>query len=48
MLAIARRYLPEEMAQAFVQAELESPGPELVLFNVRPDRWLTTDFSDVK
>ena len=46
MLAIARRYLPEEAAQQFVTAELEHPGPELVLFTVRPDRWLTFDFSD--
>ena len=46
MLAIARRYLPEEAAQAFVTAELEHPGPELVLFTIRPDRWLTADFSD--
>ena len=46
MLAIARRYLPEEAAQAFVTAELEHPGGELVLFTVRPDRWLTADFAD--
>ena len=46
MLAIARRYLPEEAAQAFVTAELEQPGSELVLFTIRPDRWLTADFSD--
>ncbi len=46
MLAIARRYLPEEAAQAFVAAELEHPGGELVLFTVRPDRWLTADFAD--
>ncbi|MGH2353484.1 MAG: pyridoxamine 5'-phosphate oxidase family protein [Chloroflexota bacterium] len=46
MLAIACRYLPEAAAQAFVTAELAHPGPELVLFTVRPDRWLTTDFSD--
>src|SRR5919198_5863520 len=35
MLAIARRYLPEEAAQAFVRAELARPGSELVLFTVR-------------
>jgi nitroimidazol reductase NimA-like FMN-containing flavoprotein (pyridoxamine 5'-phosphate oxidase superfamily) len=46
MLAIARRYLPEADAQAFVQATLAHPGPELVLFTIRPDRWLTADFSD--
>jgi len=46
MLAVARRYLPEEAAQGFVEAELENPEPELVLFTIRPDRWLTADFTD--
>jgi uncharacterized protein len=46
MLAVARRYLPEEAARGFVEAELGSPGPELVLFTVRPDRWLTADFAE--
>ena len=46
MLAIARRYLPEELAQGFVNSELASPGAELVLFTVRPDRWLTADFGE--
>jgi hypothetical protein len=46
MLAIARRYLPEETAQGFVGAELEDPGDGLVLFVVRPDRWLSTDFAE--
>ena len=46
MLAVARRYLPEEAAQGFVQAELEHPESELVLFTIRPDRWLTADFAD--
>jgi nitroimidazol reductase NimA-like FMN-containing flavoprotein (pyridoxamine 5'-phosphate oxidase superfamily) len=46
MLAIARRYLPEEAARGFVKAELEHPSSELVLFTVRPDRWLTADFSE--
>ena len=45
MLAIVRRYLPEEMAQGFVDAEQANPGPSLVLFRVRPERWLTADFS---
>jgi uncharacterized protein len=47
VLAIVRRYLPEEMAQGFVQAELSVPEEhsELVLYTVRPDRWLTFDFS---
>jgi len=46
MLAIARRYLPEVAAQGFVQSELARPGSALVLFTIRPDRWLTADFSD--
>jgi uncharacterized protein len=46
MLAVARRYLPEEAAQGFVEAELGRSSSELVLFTVRPDRWLTADFSD--
>ena len=44
-LAVARRYLPEEHAQGFVEAELGHPAPEFVLFTVRPDRWLTFDFA---
>ena len=39
-------YLPEQHAQWFVEAELGHPTPEFVLFTVRPDRWLTFDFSD--
>lgn len=46
MLAIARRYLPEEEARRFVRAELEHSESELVLFTVRPDRWLTADFAE--
>lgn len=46
MLAIVRRYLPEEAARWFVEAELECPASELVLFTIRPDRWLTADFTD--
>ena len=41
MLAVVCRYLPEEMAQQFVAAELDRPDSQLVLFTVRPDRWLT-------
>ena len=44
-LAVARRYLPEEQARGFVEAELGNPTPEFVLFTVRPDRWLTFDFA---
>jgi hypothetical protein len=46
MLAVARRHLPEEAAREFVEAELEKPSAPLVLFTVRPDRWLTADFSE--
>jgi hypothetical protein len=46
MLAIARRYLPEDAARGFVEAELTDPSPELVLFRARPDRWLTADFAE--
>jgi len=46
VLAIVRRYMPEEAAQGFVEAELEHPTPEFVLFTVRPNRWLTLDFGD--
>ena len=45
VLAVVRRYLPEEAAQAFVAAELTAPSATLVLFTIRPDRWLTADFS---
>ncbi len=41
--AIAIRYLGEEGGRAFVKS-LE--GQESVLFTIRPDRWITADFSD--
>jgi hypothetical protein len=41
--AIAIRYLGDEGGRAFVKS-LE--GQESVLFTVRPDRWITADFSD--
>jgi uncharacterized protein len=40
---IAIRYLGEEGGRAFVRSLGDSPS---VLFTVRPDRWLTADFSD--
>jgi hypothetical protein len=46
VFAVASRYLPEEAAQGFVRAEIGCPAGEFVLFTVRPDRWLTFDFSD--
>jgi hypothetical protein len=44
MLAVTRRYLPEEAARGFVEGELENPSSELALFTIRPDRWLSADF----
>ena len=44
--AVARRYMPEEQAREFVEAEIAYPAGEFVLFRVRPDRWLTFDFAD--
>ncbi len=35
------------LAERGGEAELGSPGAELVLFTVRPDRWLTADFAEV-
>jgi len=46
VLAVVRRYLPEEQAQWFVDSELRQASSEFVLFTVRPDRWLSFDFSD--
>ena len=46
VLAVVRRYLPEEQARWFVDSELRQPSSEFVLFTVRPDRWLSFDFSD--
>ncbi len=43
MLAIVRRYLPEEDARAYINHEIES-GAALVIFSIRPDRWSGYDF----
>jgi PPOX class probable F420-dependent enzyme len=40
--AIAIRYLGEEAGRAFVRS---MDGQDSVLFTIRPDRWLTADFS---
>ena len=45
MLAIVRRYLPDEEARGFVAADRAGAGPKLVLFTVHPNRWLTADFA---
>ncbi len=46
VLAIARRYMPEEHAQGLAASELGDPESTMVVFTVRPDRWLTADFGD--
>lgn len=46
LLAVARRYLSADQAQEMVAGMLESGGNELVLFTIRPDRWLSADFSE--
>ena len=40
--AIAVRYLGEEGGRAFVRS---MEGQDNVLFTIRPDRWITADFS---
>ena len=40
--AIAIRYLGEEGGRAFVQGMGDHPG---ILFTIRPDRWITADFT---
>jgi uncharacterized protein len=46
VLAIVRRYLPEEQAQGFAAAELARPSDTFVLFTIRPDRWVGFDFGN--
>jgi nitroimidazol reductase NimA-like FMN-containing flavoprotein (pyridoxamine 5'-phosphate oxidase superfamily) len=45
--AIVGRYLPPEMAQGYVESEINRPAEadDLVLYTVRPDRWISFDFS---
>jgi len=46
VLAVASRYLPQEVAEGFAAAELSNPAGTFVLFTARPDRWLSFDFAD--
>lgn len=46
VLAIVRRYLPEEHALGFAQAEAGQPDSPFVLFTLRPERWHTFGFDD--
>lgn len=43
MVAIARRYMPEEHAQGYVQSELGDPENTVTLLTFRPVRWFTSD-----
>ncbi|WP_216209884.1 pyridoxamine 5'-phosphate oxidase family protein [Amycolatopsis aidingensis] len=43
LLHIMRRYVPEEMARQWAEEEVGNPAGTLVLFRVRPDRWLSMD-----
>jgi uncharacterized protein len=46
VVAIVRRYLPEDAAQGFAEAEVANPAGTFTLFTVRPDRWLSFDFAE--
>jgi nitroimidazol reductase NimA-like FMN-containing flavoprotein (pyridoxamine 5'-phosphate oxidase superfamily) len=46
VFTIVRRYLGEDRAQEFVNMVFSKPNSELVVFTVRPDRWLTSDYSE--
>ncbi|WP_445187160.1 pyridoxamine 5'-phosphate oxidase [Pseudonocardia sp. Cha107L01] len=46
VLAVTSRYLPEDAARAFADAEITNPAGTFVLFTARPDRWLSFDFAD--
>ncbi|QQQ77533.1 pyridoxamine 5-phosphate oxidase [Saccharothrix sp. 6-C] len=44
--AVTSRYLPQEAARAFAEAETAAPSETFVLFTGRPVRWLTSDFGE--
>jgi hypothetical protein len=46
VFAITSRYLPDDMARGFAEAEVGNPAGTLVLYTVRPKRWLSFDFAD--
>lgn len=47
MVSVVRRYLPEAEAQEYVRRVVEQSDPALIGFTIRPDRWISLDFSDV-
>lgn len=44
VVTIAGRYLPEDVARGFAEAEINNPAGTFVLFTARPDRWTSFDF----
>jgi nitroimidazol reductase NimA-like FMN-containing flavoprotein (pyridoxamine 5'-phosphate oxidase superfamily) len=42
---IARRYMPDDQARGFVEAEFSNPDTQFTLVTIRPDRWITQDLS---
>jgi hypothetical protein len=46
IIAIVRRYLGDDRARGFVDMVLGKPNDERVVFAVRPDRWLTSDYTE--
>jgi hypothetical protein len=44
--AVVGRYLPDDAARGFAEAEVNSTAGTFVLFTVRPDRWLSFDFAE--
>jgi uncharacterized protein len=46
MLRIVERYLPPDAARAMVDGELAHPESQLVVFTLRPTRWITFDFAE--
>jgi len=46
VLAIVRRYLPEDAAQGFANGEMARQNSPFTVFTIRPDRWLSFDFGD--
>jgi hypothetical protein len=46
MLRIVERYLPPDAARSMVDGELAHPESQLVVFTLRPTRWITFDFAE--
>ncbi|KOX26907.1 hypothetical protein ADK67_15515 [Saccharothrix sp. NRRL B-16348] len=44
--AVASRYMPEDAARAFAEAEIAHPAGTFVLFAGRPVRWLCSNSDD--